>query len=203
MKRKKRAPNSVKGSPWKLSKRVFQVEDEFLKQAQNAARAKTLCAKFEHWEETDGKTTTSNQHIAEMEIAQNSSGEQLSIESASSLRARFESLGSQTNESPRTPKVKVNRFVVSTLSSEEPTSFTSIHSFHQRLIDPTLCNNFFFLSCNSLFWVCRKYYDFIDHSRTAYYFFYLFIYLFISSLRNLVVIYLYIFFFLGVKHGVS
>lgn len=120
MKRKKRAPNSVKGSPWKLSKRVFQVEDEFLKQAQNAARAKTLCAKFEHWEETDGKTTTSNQHIAEMEIAQNSSGEQLSIESASSLRARFESLGSQTNESPRTPKVKVNRFVVSTLSSEEP-----------------------------------------------------------------------------------
>lgn len=86
-----------------------------MKQAQNAARAKTLCAKFEHWEETDGKTTTSNQHIAEMEIAQNSSGEQLSIESASSLRARFESLGSQTNESPRTPKVKVNRFVVSTL----------------------------------------------------------------------------------------
>lgn len=116
MRRKKRTPNSVKGSPWKLSKRVFQVEDEFLKQAQNAARAKTLCAKFEHWEETDGKTTTSNQHIAEMEIAQNSSGEQLSIESASSLRARFESLGSQTNESPRTPKVKVNRFVVSTLS---------------------------------------------------------------------------------------
>ncbi|KAF3424073.1 hypothetical protein E2986_12052 [Frieseomelitta varia] len=91
--------------------RVFQVEDEFLKQAQNAARAKTLCAKFEHWEETDGKTTSSNQHIAEMEIAQSTAGEQLSIESASSLRARFESLGSQTSESPRTPKVKVNRFV--------------------------------------------------------------------------------------------
>ncbi|KAG6795008.1 hypothetical protein HZU73_09458 [Apis mellifera caucasica] len=102
-----RDPNYVRASD--------KVEDEFLKQAQNAARAKTLCAKFEHWEETDGKTTTSNQHIAEMEIAQNSSGEQLSIESASSLRARFESLGSQTNESPRTPKVKVNRFVVSTL----------------------------------------------------------------------------------------
>ncbi|XP_026301395.1 uncharacterized protein LOC409665 isoform X21 [Apis mellifera] len=98
-----RDPNYVRASD--------KVEDEFLKQAQNAARAKTLCAKFEHWEETDGKTTTSNQHIAEMEIAQNSSGEQLSIESASSLRARFESLGSQTNESPRTPKVKVNRFV--------------------------------------------------------------------------------------------
>ncbi|XP_076480904.1 uncharacterized protein LOC117164501 isoform X14 [Bombus vancouverensis nearcticus] len=98
-----RDPNYVRASD--------KVEDEFLKQAQNAARAKTLCAKFEHWEETDGKTTSSNQHIAEMEIAQNTTGEQQSIESASSLRARFESLGSQTNESPRTPKVKVNRFV--------------------------------------------------------------------------------------------
>ncbi|XP_020290725.1 uncharacterized protein LOC109858150 isoform X3 [Pseudomyrmex gracilis] len=93
-----RDPNYVRASD--------KVEDEFLKQAQNAARAKTLRAKFEHWEETDGKV--SNHHIAEIEMAQ---GEQASIESASSLRARFESLGSQTNESPRTPKVKVNRFV--------------------------------------------------------------------------------------------
>ncbi|XP_076759521.1 uncharacterized protein LOC143428486 isoform X15 [Xylocopa sonorina] len=98
-----RDPNYVRASD--------KVEDEFLKQAQNAARAKTLCAKFEHWDETDAKTTlSSSQHIAEMEIAQ-STGEQASIESASSLRARFESLGSQTSESPRTPKVKVNRFV--------------------------------------------------------------------------------------------
>ncbi|XP_025154326.1 uncharacterized protein LOC105188955 isoform X18 [Harpegnathos saltator] len=95
-----RDPNYVRASD--------KVEDEFLKQAQNAARAKTLRAKFEHWEETDGKV--SNHHIAEMEMAQGT-GEQSSIESASSLRARFESLGSQTNESPRTPKVKVNRFV--------------------------------------------------------------------------------------------
>lgn len=87
------------------------MEDEFLKQAQNAARAKTLRAKFEHWETTDGKSTSHN--VAEMEIAQGA-GDQNSIESASSLRARFESLGSQTTESPRTQKVKVNRFVVST-----------------------------------------------------------------------------------------
>ncbi|XP_043265818.1 uncharacterized protein LOC122405273 isoform X3 [Colletes gigas] len=97
-----RDPNYVRASD--------KVEDEFLKQAQNAARAKTLCAKFEHWDETDGKTAAGNQNIAEMEIAQNT-GDQLSIESASSLRARFESLGSQPTESPRTPKVKVNRFV--------------------------------------------------------------------------------------------
>ncbi|XP_024940313.1 probable GPI-anchored adhesin-like protein PGA55 isoform X20 [Cephus cinctus] len=95
-----RDPNYVRASD--------KVEDEFLKQAQNAARAKTLRAKFEHWEEADGKV--SSHHVAEMEIAQGA-GEQSSIESASSLRARFESLGSQTSESQRTPKVKVNRFV--------------------------------------------------------------------------------------------
>ncbi|XP_018374431.1 PREDICTED: uncharacterized protein LOC108768491 isoform X3 [Trachymyrmex cornetzi] len=102
-----RDPNYVRASD--------KVEDEFLKQAQNAARAKTLRAKFEHWEETDGKV--SNHHVAEMEMAQGT-GDQSSIESASSLRARFESLGSQANESPRTPKVKVNRFVDGLLHSE-------------------------------------------------------------------------------------
>jgi hypothetical protein len=89
---------------------ALQVEDEFLKSAQNAARAKTLRAKFEQWETTDGKT--SNHHVAEMDIAP-TDGSQPSIESASSLRARFESLGSQPVESPRAAKVKVNRFVVS------------------------------------------------------------------------------------------
>ncbi|KAH0945617.1 hypothetical protein HN011_002184, partial [Eciton burchellii] len=83
------------------------IEDEFLKQAQNAARAKTLRAKFEHWKDIDDKI---NNHHVEIEMVQGI-GEQPSIESASSLRARFESLGSQTNELPRVPKVKVNRFV--------------------------------------------------------------------------------------------
>ncbi|XP_046586685.1 microtubule-associated protein futsch isoform X18 [Neodiprion lecontei] len=95
-----RDPNYVRASD--------KVEDEFLKQAQNAARAKTLRAKFEQWETTDEKVTS--HHVAEMEIAQGA-GDQSSIESASSLRARFESLGSQTPEVPRTAKVKVNRFV--------------------------------------------------------------------------------------------
>ena len=88
---------------------MLQVEDEFLKQAQTAARAKTLRAKFEQWEVTDSKT--SNHHVAEMDMAQ-TDGNQPSIESARSLTARFESLGSQPQETPRTPKVKVNRFVV-------------------------------------------------------------------------------------------
>ncbi|XP_023244940.1 uncharacterized protein LOC106644885 [Copidosoma floridanum] len=94
-------PNYVRASD--------KVEDEFLKQAQNAARAKTLRAKFEHWEEeADGKAN--HHHVAEMDYAQ-TDGNQPSIESASSLRARFESLGSQPAETPRAPKVKVNRFV--------------------------------------------------------------------------------------------
>lgn len=93
---------------------VSQVEDEFLKQAQNAAKAKTLRAKFEQWETTDGKTTS--HHVAEMDLAQVADGEQQSIESARSLRARFESLGSQPAEAPRAAKVKVNRFVVSLMN---------------------------------------------------------------------------------------
>ncbi|EZA62184.1 Xin actin-binding repeat-containing protein [Ooceraea biroi] len=96
-----RDPNYVRASD--------KVEDKFLKQAQNAARAKSLRAKFEHWKNTEDKIDS---HHIEIEMAQ-SIGEQSSIESTSSLRARFESLGSQTNELPRTPKVKVNRFVVS------------------------------------------------------------------------------------------
>ncbi|XP_026831311.1 interaptin isoform X4 [Ooceraea biroi] len=94
-----RDPNYVRASD--------KVEDKFLKQAQNAARAKSLRAKFEHWKNTEDKIDS---HHIEIEMAQ-SIGEQSSIESTSSLRARFESLGSQTNELPRTPKVKVNRFV--------------------------------------------------------------------------------------------
>ncbi|XP_029671487.1 microtubule-associated protein futsch isoform X9 [Formica exsecta] len=112
-------PNYVRASD--------KVEDEFLKQAQNAARAKTLRAKFEHWEETDGKVNS--HHIAEIEMAQGT-GDQSSIESASSLRARFESLGSQNNESPRASKVKVNRFV------EIQTSCTDVCESCQKKVYP-------------------------------------------------------------------
>ncbi|XP_014225437.1 uncharacterized protein LOC106651448 isoform X10 [Trichogramma pretiosum] len=98
-------PNYVRASD--------KVEDEFLKQANNGAvRAKTLRAKFEQWETSDAKAAATNNHhhVAEMDMAQ-TDGSQPSIESASSLRARFESLGSTPQEAPRTPKVKVNRFV--------------------------------------------------------------------------------------------
>ncbi|CAG5106262.1 Similar to Lima1: LIM domain and actin-binding protein 1 (Rattus norvegicus) [Cotesia congregata] len=85
------------------------------KNAQNAANAKTLRAKFEQWEVNDKKINNHSTTIVdEMELikATNGDGEQTSIESTRSLKARFESLGTQqVTESPRAPKVKVNRFV--------------------------------------------------------------------------------------------
>ncbi|XP_074103874.1 uncharacterized protein LOC141530585 isoform X1 [Cotesia typhae] len=103
----RRNPNYVRASD--------KMEDEFLKNAQNAANAKTLRAKFEQWEVNDKKINNHSTTIVdEMELikATNGDGEQTSIESTRSLKARFESLGTQqVTESPRTPKVKVNRFV--------------------------------------------------------------------------------------------
>lgn len=78
-----------------------KIEDEFLKQAQNAARAKALKEKFEHWEP---EKQSVNNAINLLE------SEQESIESTKSLRARFESL---KNEQPKEkPRPKVNRFVL-------------------------------------------------------------------------------------------
>ncbi|XP_057338555.1 F-actin-monooxygenase MICAL3 isoform X11 [Microplitis mediator] len=102
----RRNPNYVRASD--------KMEDEFLKNAQNAANAKTLRAKFEQWEVNDKKINNHNTIVDEMELikATNGDGEQASIESTRSLKARFESLGTpQVTESPRAPKVKVNRFV--------------------------------------------------------------------------------------------
>ncbi|CAD6228633.1 GSCOCG00006471001-RA-CDS, partial [Cotesia congregata] len=103
----RRNPNYVRASD--------KMEDEFLKNAQNAANAKTLRAKFEQWEVNDKKINNHSTTIVdEMELikATNGDGEQTSIESTRSLKARFESLGTQqVTESPRAPKVKVNRFV--------------------------------------------------------------------------------------------
>ncbi|XP_075229512.1 uncharacterized protein LOC142329075 isoform X17 [Lycorma delicatula] len=78
-----------------------KVEDEFLKQAQNAARAKTLKEKFEHWEP---EKQSKNNAINMLE------SDQASLDSTKSLRARFESLKSEQPKEKARPKV--NRFVV-------------------------------------------------------------------------------------------
>uniref|UniRef100_A0A1B6LDQ3 LIM zinc-binding domain-containing protein n=3 Tax=Graphocephala atropunctata TaxID=36148 RepID=A0A1B6LDQ3_9HEMI len=78
-----------------------KIEDEFLKSAQNAAKAKALKEKFEHWEP---EKQSVNNAINLLD------SEQESIESTKSLRARFESL--KAEQPKEKPRPKVNRFVL-------------------------------------------------------------------------------------------
>ncbi|KAJ8967144.1 hypothetical protein NQ317_001596, partial [Molorchus minor] len=76
-------------------------------EAQKAARAKQLRAKFEKWEAQEIKKEQNNSVNIIEEY-----GEDSQVESTRSLRARFESLKGTSNEQNRTPRiVKVNRFV--------------------------------------------------------------------------------------------
>ncbi|XP_025424540.1 uncharacterized protein LOC112693609 isoform X6 [Sipha flava] len=81
-------------------KSSVKVEDEFLKNSQNAVMAKSLKEKFEHWEP--------DKHSLNNAITMLDS-EQESIESTKSLRARFESL--KGDRPADKPKPKVNRFL--------------------------------------------------------------------------------------------
>ncbi|PNF21126.1 hypothetical protein B7P43_G05074 [Cryptotermes secundus] len=104
-------PNIVRSSD--------KIEDEFLKQAQNAARAKALRAKFERWEEKENRANanaaTNASHAVgnlngSLELDQSS--EHTSIDTTKSLRARFESLKNESQQpKERIPRPKVNRFV--------------------------------------------------------------------------------------------
>ncbi|XP_069692992.1 uncharacterized protein [Periplaneta americana] len=104
-------PNIVRASD--------KIEDEFLKQAQNAARAKALRAKFERWEEKENRANanaaTNASHAVgnlngSLELDQSS--EHASIDTTKSLRARFESLKNEAQQpKERAPRPKVNRFV--------------------------------------------------------------------------------------------
>ncbi|XP_012287832.1 uncharacterized protein LOC105703765 [Orussus abietinus] len=87
-----------------------KVDDDFLKEAQCSARAKTLREKFEHWTSAEEKIST--QSTVEEESTQSISTEYKG-ENTASIKARFETLGSQTCDVRRAPKVKVNRFVMS------------------------------------------------------------------------------------------
>lgn len=104
-------PNIVRASD--------KIEDEFLKQAQNAARSKALRAKFERWEEKENKANANAATNASHAVGNLNGGLELdqsskhtSIDTTKSLRARFESLKNETQQpKERTPRPKVNRFV--------------------------------------------------------------------------------------------
>jgi hypothetical protein len=85
-----------------------KVADDDLIEAQKAARAKQLRAKFERWEANEIKK---EQNSGTVNIIEELGEEQSQIESTKSLRARFESMREGSTETNRTPRVKVNRFV--------------------------------------------------------------------------------------------
>ncbi|CAH0549095.1 unnamed protein product [Brassicogethes aeneus] len=78
-----------------------------LVEAQKAARAKQLRAKFEKWEAQEVRKEQSNS----VNIVEEYSEEQSQVESTRSLRARFENMKDSSSEVRTTPRVKVNRFV--------------------------------------------------------------------------------------------
>ncbi|PNF21135.1 hypothetical protein B7P43_G05074 [Cryptotermes secundus] len=123
-------PNIVRSSD--------KIEDEFLKQAQNAARAKALRAKFERWEEKENRANanaaTNASHAVgnlngSLELDQSS--EHTSIDTTKSLRARFESLKNESQQpKERIPRPKVNRFV------EIQTTCAEFCSFCEKKVYP-------------------------------------------------------------------
>ncbi|XP_017774527.1 PREDICTED: trichohyalin isoform X3 [Nicrophorus vespilloides] len=87
-----------------------KVADEDLLEAQKAARAKQLRAKFEKWEANEIKR---EQNMSSINLAEELGEEQSQVESTKSLRARFESMRDTSKDESKAPRVKVNRFVVS------------------------------------------------------------------------------------------
>nr|CAD7397031.1 unnamed protein product [Timema poppensis] len=117
-------PNLVRASD--------KIEDEFLKQSQNAARAKVLRAKFERWEEKENKANAAL--VTEQQQQQNGLDgdhiEQASIDTTKSLRARFESMKSETQQPKEKPRPKVNRFV------EIQTNYAEFCSSCEKVVYP-------------------------------------------------------------------
>nr|CAD7195000.1 unnamed protein product [Timema douglasi] len=101
--------------------------------SQNAARAKVLRAKFERWEEKENKA---NAALVTEQQQQQQNGldgdhiEQASIDTTKSLRARFESMKSETQQPKEKPRPKVNRFV------EIQTNYAEFCSSCEKVVYP-------------------------------------------------------------------
>ncbi|XP_055857678.1 LIM domain and actin-binding protein 1 isoform X2 [Episyrphus balteatus] len=83
------------------------LEDEALIQAQSAARAKKLRAKFEKWEASEIQREIQDGTINLYE----DNSEENQIESAKAIRAKFENMKETQLNQPTRPRYKVNRFV--------------------------------------------------------------------------------------------
>lgn len=83
------------------------LEDEALIQAQEAARAKQLRAKFEKWEVNEIQREIQNGTINLYE----DNSEENQIESAKAIREKFENMKENQLNQPLRPRYRVNRFV--------------------------------------------------------------------------------------------
>ncbi|CAH0549096.1 unnamed protein product [Brassicogethes aeneus] len=101
-----------------------------LVEAQKAARAKQLRAKFEKWEAQEVRKEQSNS----VNIVEEYSEEQSQVESTRSLRARFENMKDSSSEVRTTPRVKVNRFVVSKFFFYLYRDFFTLAFLHFKII---------------------------------------------------------------------
>ncbi|XP_034670505.1 uncharacterized protein LOC117902963 isoform X1 [Drosophila subobscura] len=81
--------------------------DQALKEAQIAARAKQLRAKFEKWQinEIERELSEGRIDIYSQQVSNDS------LESAKTIRERFENMNTNENHPPPTPRYQVNRFV--------------------------------------------------------------------------------------------
>lgn len=91
-----------------LYNRSNKYEDEYLGEAKLAERAKQLRAKFEKWESNEIKKEQNNSSINLYE-----NNEDSQVESAKSIREKFESMRNSTAGKEKRDQVRVNRFVVS------------------------------------------------------------------------------------------
>ncbi|XP_065166927.1 titin isoform X9 [Atheta coriaria] len=122
--------------------------DGDLLEAQKAARAKQLRAKFEKWEANEIKREQNNSSV---NIVEEFGDEQSQVESTKSLRARFESMKGQQREDAKVARPKVNRFVNTTLTLEAcqdcqkrvyPLEKISVHGaiYHKKCFKCMECN---------------------------------------------------------------
>ncbi|ODM93218.1 LIM domain and actin-binding protein 1, partial [Orchesella cincta] len=108
--------------------------DEFLKEVGSLARARSLRAKFERWEQQENER---NKAIVQEELAE-------SIESARNLKAKFEAMRLMEKENPtsrNSPQpLKVNRFVLNNnlIQRVSPDSFESYSGYHATSLPVSL-----------------------------------------------------------------
>ncbi|XP_050339264.1 LIM domain and actin-binding protein 1 isoform X2 [Bactrocera neohumeralis] len=93
------------------------LDDEALKEAKTAARAKQLRVKFEKWEANEKERELNEGRI---DIYSNEVSDNSNIESTKIIRERFENMknSTQTTQQAR-PRYQVNRFVVNKLKTQK------------------------------------------------------------------------------------